>query len=97
MWPADHSSGSRTSTRTTPLPSCSCTSAGSTSSIRLLIWRRISAPDGLMDENSSKAVQIQYFTQYRAKLAHGRLESLELVHYNRNPPRGVPHRSPTRA
>ena len=63
MWPAAHSSGSRTSTTTAPLFSCSRTSLGSTSSIRLLIWRRTSAPDGLI-RKLLKAVRIQYFTEY---------------------------------
>src|SRR5947209_13419183 len=64
MCPADHSSGSRTSTITAPLPTCSRTAAGSTSSILLLIWRRTSAPDGLIRKNSSNAVGIQYFSKY---------------------------------
>src|SRR5579862_5493422 len=64
MCPAAHSSGSRTSTITAPLPTCSRTAAGSTSSILLLIWRRTSAPDGLIGENSSKALGIQYFREY---------------------------------
>src|SRR6516162_3762122 len=64
MCPADHSSGSRTSTMTAPLPTCSRTAAGSTSSIMLLIWRRTSAPDGLIRKNSSNAVGIQYFREY---------------------------------
>src|SRR5437762_14376892 len=64
MCPADHSSDSRTSTITAPLPTCSRTAAGSTSSIRLLIWRRTSAPDGLIRKNSSNAVEIQYFREY---------------------------------
>src|SRR6185312_10433471 len=64
MCPADHSSGSRTSTITAPLPTCSRTAAGSTSSILLLIWRRTSAPDGLIRKNSSNAVGIQYFREY---------------------------------
>jgi hypothetical protein len=29
-----------------------------------LIWRRTSAPDGLIVENSSNAVWIQYFREY---------------------------------
>src|SRR5437764_15261863 len=69
MCPADHSSGSRTSTITAPLPTCSRTAAGSTSSIRLLIWRRISAPDGLIRKNSSNAVGIQYFREYSERRA----------------------------
>src|SRR5581483_6231337 len=64
MCPADHSSGSRTSTITAPLPTCSRTAAGSTSSILLLIWRRTSAPDGVIRKNSSNAVGIQYFREY---------------------------------
>src|SRR5581483_1537955 len=64
MCPADHSSGSRTSTITAPLPTCSRTAAGSTSSILLLIWRRTSAPDGVIRKNSSNAVGIQYFSKY---------------------------------
>src|SRR5690242_15787798 len=64
MCPAPHSSGSRTSTITAPFPTCSRTAAGSTSSIRLLILRRTSAPDGLIEKNSSKAVGIQYFREY---------------------------------
>src|ERR1700758_469576 len=69
MCPAPHSSGSRTSTMTAPLPTCSRTSAGSTSSIRLLIWRRTSAPDGLIRKNSSNAVGIQYFREYSERRA----------------------------
>src|SRR5436309_5658854 len=64
MWPAPHSSVSRTSTTTAPLETCSRTTAGSTSSIRLLIWRRTSVPDGLIGKNSSNALWIQYFTEY---------------------------------
>ena len=64
MCPAPHSSGSRTSTITAPLPTCSRTAAGSTSSILLLMLRRTSAPDGLIVENSSNAVWIQYFREY---------------------------------
>src|SRR5438270_12147361 len=64
MCPAAHSSGSRTSTTTAPLEACSRTTAGSTSSILLLIWRRTSAPDGLIRKNSSNAVGIQYFREY---------------------------------
>src|ERR1700704_66313 len=64
MCPAAHSSGSRTSTTTAPLETCSRTTAGSTSSILLLIWRRTSAPDGLIRKNSSNAVGIQYFREY---------------------------------
>src|SRR5579862_3157499 len=64
MCPAPHSSGSRTSTITAPLPACSRTAAGSTSSILLLISRRTSAPDGLIRKNSSNAVGIQYFREY---------------------------------
>src|ERR1019366_1106664 len=64
MCPVDHSSASRTSTTTAPLETCSRTTPGSTSSIRLLIWRRTSAPDGLIAENSSNTVWIQYFTEY---------------------------------
>src|ERR1700760_2066972 len=64
MCPADHSSGSRPSTITAPLPTCSRTSAGSTSSILLLMLRRTSAPDGLIRKNSSNAVGIQYFREY---------------------------------
>src|SRR5581483_4377903 len=69
MCPAPHSSGSRTSTTTAPFPSCFCTSAGSTSAIRVLIWRRTSAPDGLISENSSNALWIQYFREYSVGLA----------------------------
>ncbi len=43
-----HSSSWRTSTTSAPVWSCSRTAAGSTSSIRSLIWRRTSAPDGLI-------------------------------------------------
>ncbi len=43
-----NSSVSRTSTIATPSSISSCTSAGSTSSIWLLTWRRSSAPDGLI-------------------------------------------------
>src|SRR5579884_3234300 len=53
---------------TAPLPTCSRTSAGSTSSILLLIWRRTSAPDGLIRENSSDAVGIQYFSKYSERI-----------------------------
>ena len=35
----------------------------------LLIWRRTSAPDGLIRENSSKAVGIQYFSEYSAAIS----------------------------
>src|SRR5215472_4237302 len=69
MCPADHSSGSRTSTITAPLPTCSRTAAGSTSPILLLIWRRTSAPDGLIRKNSSNAVGIQYFREYSERAA----------------------------
>src|SRR6476660_10533191 len=69
MCPAPHSSGSRTSTITAPLPTCSRTAAGSTSSILLLIWRRTSAPDGVIRENSSNAVEIQYFREYSERRA----------------------------
>src|SRR5436309_11642751 len=51
MWPVDHSSASRTSTTTAPLATWSRTTDGSTSSILLLIWRRTSAPDGLIAES----------------------------------------------
>ena len=55
MWPASHSSLSRTSISTgrLPLPFCAAllTSEGSTSSIWLLIWRMTSAPDGLMGKD----------------------------------------------
>src|ERR1700760_1823840 len=69
MCPAPHSSGSRPSTITAPLPTCSRTAAGSTSSIRLLISRRTSAPDGLIRKNSSNAVGIQYFREYSERSA----------------------------
>src|SRR5690242_1428466 len=49
MWPAAHSSGSRTSMTVAPFETCSRTTAGSTSSILLLIWRRTSAPDGIVE------------------------------------------------
>src|SRR5947209_10317131 len=48
---------------TAPLPSCSRTMDGSSSPILLLIWRKSSVPDGLIVENSSKAVRIQYFKE----------------------------------
>src|SRR5579884_593572 len=64
MWPVPHSSASRTSTTTAPFEICSRTATGSTSSIRLLIWLSTSAPDGLIERNSSKAVGIQYFNEY---------------------------------
>src|SRR5215472_11363015 len=69
MCPAPHSSGSRTSTITAPLPTCSRTAAGSTSSILLLIWRRTSAPDGLIERISSNTVGIQYFREYSGESA----------------------------
>src|SRR5918997_4236477 len=65
MCPASHSSLSRTSSRTTPLPllSVALTSEGSTSSTWLRIWRMTSAPDGLMRMLSllTKRIGIQYF------------------------------------
>src|SRR6185437_14709731 len=38
-------------------------------SILLLIWRRTSAPDGLIRKNSSNAVGIQYFREYSGRSA----------------------------
>ena len=55
MWPASHSSDSRTSTRTTPLPRCSRTSDGSTSSTWLRIFRMTSAPVGLIEITRSRS------------------------------------------
>src|SRR3954470_20080535 len=65
MCPASHSSLSRTSSSTIPLPleTMRLTSEGSTSSTELLIWRMTSAPEGLMRSVSlvAKRIGIQYF------------------------------------
>ena len=61
MWPASHSSLSRTSRSTAPFRFL--TSEGSTSSIWLRILRMTSAPDGLMRSVSfqAKRIRFQYF------------------------------------
>src|SRR5436305_8642091 len=83
MWPAAHSSGSRTSTTVAPFETCSRTTAGSISSILVLIWRRTSAPDGIVE-----TPQRQYGFNTSQSIAPG---------HGAEAPRGVPVRRGSRA
>src|SRR5437764_262166 len=76
MCPAANSSVSRTSTSTAPLEACSRACAGSTSPMRLLIWRRSSAPEVPISQTP------QMHPAFNTSLSIARLDGLRAARPN---------------